>query len=1037
MVTLRAGSGFRYRLPISLECLESRVLLSGVTVLTAFDAYRTGTPTSAPDTDGAVGPNQVVTFINFSYSVQDKNTGQQLANSSTDAFWQSLGLSPSTAFDPRVVYDPISQRFFASASGALTGANTPIFIAVSKDSNPLDGWAGCSLSSQYSSTRADYPMLGVDKNGVYISVNEMHLNDNGLTGNSELFAIPKADLLWGGAGQPASPTAANATRIVRTNNLSIMPSDDFNSSKAAGDPEILTLAFPSQTEWEDLYSLTWSGGTATLSGPTAVSSGVQVTSGPANPAEPQSWALEDQGQQKNANRVVNGSLYTVADAYVNNRFGLVWSKIRLSDHSVLASGSIADPSADLFMGSLAVNDSGDMAIGFTKTSATQDPSAYVWERLADGTTSDQTETGVGTAVYSDGGNPSRWGDYSATWVDPSDSSMFWSIQEYATVPNNSNGYQLRWAKFSMATPAIPAAPSGLAASPVSSTQINLSWTDNSNNESGFKVYLSTDGTNFSLYQTIDTPNTTSSSVTGLSPGTEYWFKVTAFNGSGESGASSTNAETFHVIKFQGVDDIPPGGDQMALIDRVKIAPTGFKFGNLSFDATTLGSPYWEYINGTNSADGAPWTFSGLTGLSSYNGAFHGSQAAIEGTQYAFIQGGSASTIAQTLTFPVGGNYTIDLLAAQRTGFAQLPEDFEVYVDDVPKMLITPTNGNWQSFYTPSFTVTAGAHTIKFQGVDSKGGDNSVLIDSVFIGLALSNASFEAPAVADYQPDPAYVDPTQKWNFSGLTGVAANGGTIAAQSTFSGKQYAFVQGGPTAIFTQDIPLVDGVSYQISFNMEQRVSTGPTRVNNEDFNVYVDAKQVAHADPTNGNWQGLLTDSFTPQAGGGVMAPTGGQMASIGIQLDGLAQQQVIDLNAGKTSSTASGPSTTVDRAPPAAIWVSSTATDGVHSVGAVLPITIDFSDTVFVSGTPTLSLNNGATAVYSGGSGTNTLTFNYMVGPGQAISDLDYSGTAALLLNTGTIRDALGHNATLTLFVPGDPGSLGFNKDLIVVDTPGD
>src|SRR5207249_3897839 len=78
----------------------------------------------------------------------------------------------------------------------------------------------------------------------------------------------------------------------------------------------------------------------------------------------------------------------------------------------------------------------------------------------------------------------------------------------------------------------------------------------------------------------------------------------------------------------------------------------------------------------------------------------------------------------------------------------------------------------------------------------------------------------------------------------------------------------------------------------------------------------------------------------------------------------------------------------------------------------------------------LALNSGGTASYTSGTNTNTLTFSYTVGAAQNSADLDYSSTSAL---TGTIKDAAGNAANLTLATPGNAGSLGFNKN-IVIDT---
>jgi hypothetical protein len=69
--------------------------------------------------------------------------------------------------------------------------------------------------------------------------------------------------------------------------------------------------------------------------------------------------------------------------------------------------------------------------------------------------------------------------------------------------------------------------------------------------------------------------------------------------------------------------------------------------------------------------------------------------------------------------------------------------------------------------------------------------------------------------------------------------------------------------------------------------------------------------------------------------------------------------------------------------------------------------------------------------YSTGSGGSTLTWNYTVASGNTSSDLDYQSTSALVLNSGTIKDAAGNNAILTLPSPGEANSLRANKALVV------
>ncbi|MEI7829581.1 MAG: hypothetical protein WCI31_07415, partial [Prolixibacteraceae bacterium] len=144
------------------------------------------------------------------------------------------------------------------------------------------------------------------------------------------------------------------------------------------------------------------------------------------------------------------------------------------------------------------------------------------------------------------------------------------------------------------------------------------------------------------------------------------------------------------------------------------------------------------------------------------------------------------------------------------------------------------------------------------------------------------------------------------------------------------------------------------------------------------------------------------------------------------------------NAGLTINNAG--STTgvlVDATIPTVSSVSSTATNGTYKPGDAIAIVVNFSEAVLVTGTPKLALNSGgsAAASYASGSNSNALTFNYTVASGETSADLDYSSTSALTLEGGTIADAGTNSATLTLPAPGETGSLGTNKNIVVGYAP--
>jgi hypothetical protein len=98
----------------------------------------------------------------------------------------------------------------------------------------------------------------------------------------------------------------------------------------------------------------------------------------------------------------------------------------------------------------------------------------------------------------------------------------------------------------------PTAPSDLMTTAVSSDQINLTWTDNSNNETGFKIGRSTDGVNWALIART-AANVVNFSDAGLTPNTRYFYRVRAWNTSGNSAYTiPASAVTFDLKVVEAV-----------------------------------------------------------------------------------------------------------------------------------------------------------------------------------------------------------------------------------------------------------------------------------------------------------------------------------------------------------------------------------------------------------------------------------------------------------------------------------------------------
>ena len=96
-----------------------------------------------PDTQGTAGLSNYVEMVNGRYAVYNQTGGATLQSSSLDSFWASAGITTIGAtFDPRVVYDPTANRYYASALDfGTTSANgdsqdNDILLAVSNTSDP-------------------------------------------------------------------------------------------------------------------------------------------------------------------------------------------------------------------------------------------------------------------------------------------------------------------------------------------------------------------------------------------------------------------------------------------------------------------------------------------------------------------------------------------------------------------------------------------------------------------------------------------------------------------------------------------------------------------------------------------------------------------------------------------------------------------------------------------------------------------------------------------------------------------------------------
>jgi len=408
-------------------------LLPGGQEIVTIDQNFTGATISnsgfiPPDTNGAVGTRTFVELINGNYSVFDKSSHTVLQTSSLNQFWTNAGVQTGSSFDPRVVYDRFSARWYAAAGDNGGSLNSHILIAVSKTSDPTQGWTGFAISPDSTKQHwADFPTLGINRNGVFVSANMFPLSNGSLT--NTILALPKADLL------APTPTVAHAT-LFENNNIgntgfAVQPAVNLNNGK------LEVLLSGSNFHRSDIMGNIHSPTLTT--GPTIP---VMNYPFPINAVQPGGvLPLEANGNLVASTVIQKSALWGVQSVLNNGHDALRWFQIDVKTNKVLQEGLIAKPGFDYIYGSIAVNKRGDVVIGFTGTSTSQFASAYA---VAGTTVNGRTvfgdplllRQGVSSYELTFGTGRNRWGDYSATTVDPSHPNSFWTVQEWASGINS-------------------------------------------------------------------------------------------------------------------------------------------------------------------------------------------------------------------------------------------------------------------------------------------------------------------------------------------------------------------------------------------------------------------------------------------------------------------------------------------------------------------------------------------------------------------------------------------------------------------------
>ncbi len=409
-----------------------------------------------PDTDGQVGPNHYVQMVNVTTAVYDKSGNLLYGPFLPGDLWPTADPCHNNDGDPVVLYDQLADRWLLTQFSV----NSPYYqcIAVSKGATPTNNPNNWYVYTFLVSNNKmnDYPKLGIWPDGYYMSANQF-------TGG----------VSWGGAGvwvfEREKMLNGQATTFqyfdlwnVNPNYGGILPSNWMGSTQPpSGAPNYFGGVDQDWNGSDDIFHIwefhvDWNNPANTTF---TLVADLTVAPFEWNLCSDPRGACIDQPGTTNKVEGLNDRLmmhlwyrnfgdhqallvnHTV-DADGANHAGIRWYEIRNPGvgASIYQQGTYQPDISHRWMGSLAMDHAGNIALGYSVSDATSVyPSIRYTGRLA----SDPPGTlpqGEGTIINGGGSqtDPARWGDYSAMSVDPLDDCTFWYTQEYIQTTGSWN-----------------------------------------------------------------------------------------------------------------------------------------------------------------------------------------------------------------------------------------------------------------------------------------------------------------------------------------------------------------------------------------------------------------------------------------------------------------------------------------------------------------------------------------------------------------------------------------------------------------------
>lgn len=704
----------------------------------SFDGLGVGggyTPNAAPpDTNGAVGATQYVQWVNESFAVYDKATGNKIYGPAAgNTLFQALGSTHPCAVnndgDPIAQYDKAAGRWVLTQFSVTNGSTKGYWqcVAVSQTSDATGAYNVYAFN--YGTTQFnDYPKLGVWSNGYYITFN---IFNNGQTfAGSKLCAYDRSAMIAG--------TAANQVCFqLSTAYGGLLPADiDGNTAPPANAPETFVAFGTNVLQVWQMSNVNYTAGTATLTGPSniAVAAFSAACNGggtciPQSGTSQQLDSLADRMMYRLAYRNFGDheSLVVNHSVTAGTSVGIRWYELRniSTTPTLYQQGTYAPDANYRWMGSAAMDHDGNLAVGYSLSSSALHPSVKFAARAAGdalGTLGAEMTIKDGTGSQTTG--LSRWGDYSSISVDPVDDCTMWYTTEYEQL-NGTFNWSTRVGNFKLGTCGTVASPDySIAATPSSQTVIqggSTSYTATVTPSNGFTgtVTFAVAGLPAGAAATFTPTSVTTSGSTTMNvttsattPAGSYPLTITGTSGTLSHSANVTlvvnSAGDFSITASPASQTVTAGNGTSYTVSE---AGSGGFTGSVSYAVSGLPSGATANFNPTTTSGSGTTTMSVSTATSTAAGTYTLTVTGTSGTL------SHSTTVTLVVNAAPNPDFTITATPASRTVTRGGSTTYTV--------TIAPVNG-FNSSVNFSVTGLPSRTTASFSPASVTGSGNSTL-----------------------------------------------------------------------------------------------------------------------------------------------------------------------------------------------------------------------------------------------------------------------------------------------------------------------